>query len=78
MGKPQKADIGNIFVSEPTAQPSQKANPRDGKKQTVFNMPETAKKQFDHLGIELGKTKQALMAEAVNLLFQKYGKSPIA
>ncbi len=44
----------------------------------IFHMPETAKKQFDHLAIEIGKTKQALMAEAVNDLFVKYGKPPIA
>lgn len=78
MSKPQKANIANIFNSEPAAKPALKTVAGDKKKQTIFHMPETAKKQFDHMAIELGKTKQLLMAEAINDLFLKYGKPPIA
>ena len=78
MSRPQKADIANIFNSEPIKKPSRMDHGGDKKKQTIFHMPETAKKQFDHLGVELGRTKQALMAEAINDLFLKYNKPPIA
>ena len=47
-------------------------------KQTIFHMPAAAKKQFDILAAELETTKQALMAEAMNDLFLKYKKPPIA
>ena len=35
-------------------------------------------KQLKLLGIEEDTTSQALIAEALNLLFTKYGKNPIA
>ncbi len=78
MPKPQKANIANIFSNEPVVKPKVLDPAEKAKKQMIFHMPETAKKQFDHLAIEIGKTKQALMAEAVNDLFVKYGKPPIA
>lgn len=78
MTRPQKADISNIFSTETKPKTASKVAAGDKKKQTIFHMPEMAKKQFDHLSIEIGKTKQALMAEAINDLFIKHGKPPIA
>ena len=47
-------------------------------KQTIFFMPAAATKQLDIMAAEMGVTKQALMAEAMNGLFKKYGKPTIA
>lgn len=52
--------------------------PRAGKKAAPFWMPEAAKRQLDMLRIEEDTTNQALMTEAINDLFRKYGKPPIA
>ena len=35
-------------------------------------------KQFGMLAAELGVDKRALLAEAINLVFEKHGKKPIA
>jgi len=51
---------------------------RVGKKQTIFHMPEAAKKQLAILAIETETTQQALLTEALNDLFKKYGKERIA
>ncbi|MDD2465282.1 MAG: hypothetical protein PHI97_14900 [Desulfobulbus sp.] len=51
---------------------------RVGKKQTIFHMPEAAKKQLAILAIESETTQQALISEALNDLFKKHGKPPIA
>jgi len=71
----QKPDITNLFNNETT---TLKDHTIDKKKQIIFQMPAKAKKQFDHLAIQLGRTKQSLMAEAINDLFLKYGNPPIA
>lgn len=75
MISPQKPNISNIFNNEPT---KEKDLTDTKKKQIIFQLPEKAKKRFDHLAVEIGKTKQSLMAEAINDLFLKYGKPPIA
>jgi hypothetical protein len=41
-------------------------------------VPEAAKKQLAKLGIEVDKTQQALLSVALNDLFRKYGKLPLA
>lgn len=51
---------------------------RVGKKQTIFHMPEAAKKQLAILAIEIETTQQALLSEALNDLFAKHGKERIA
>jgi len=54
------------------------ATTREGKKTIAgFFAPEVSK-QFKIMGINTGKTGQELLAEALNDLFTKYGKSPIA
>jgi hypothetical protein len=52
--------------------------PRAGKKAVPFWIPEAAKRQLDLLGLEQDTTTQALMTDALNDLFRKFGKPPIA
>jgi hypothetical protein len=52
--------------------------PRAGKKAVPLWLPAAAKRQLDLLVIEQDTTKQALLSEAVNDLFKKYRKPPIA
>ena len=51
---------------------------RAGKKAAPFWMPAAAKKQLAFLTAEQETTQQALLTEALNDLFRKYGKEPIA
>lgn len=77
MSRPQKANIANIFNSETSTKPSRTGS-GDKIIKLVFHMQATAKQQLDHLVIDIGKTKQDLVIEAVNDLFIKYGKPSIA
>jgi hypothetical protein len=52
--------------------------PRAGKKAAPFWMPEAAKRQLDLMTVEQDTTIQALLTEALNDLFRKYDKPPIA
>jgi hypothetical protein len=61
--------------------PARKSSPRpdrEGKRGNLVFINEAAEKSFSIMGIELDKTKQALMVEAINDLFVKYGRDPIA
>lgn len=51
---------------------------RVGKKQVLGYFQTECKKQLKLLGVETEKTEQDLLAEALNLLFAKYGKPTIA
>lgn len=83
MTKGKRQSLGSMF-SVPAAQEKAeqaiegKRPDRVGKKQTIFHMPEAAKKQLAILAIETGQTQQALLSEALNDLFRKYGKEAIA
>lgn len=83
MTKGKRQSLGSMF-SVPAAQDRAeqategKRPDRVGKKQTIFHMPEAAKKQLAILAIEAEQTQQALLSEALNDLFKKYGKQPIA
>jgi hypothetical protein len=44
---------------------------------TSWQTPET-RRQLKMLAADVGQTEQAMIAEAFNLLFVKYGKPPIA
>jgi Antitoxin-like ribbon-helix-helix len=61
-----------------TANRARSTGPRQGKKAAPFWMPEAAKRQLDLLRIEQDTTIQALLTEALNDLFRKYDKPPIA
>jgi hypothetical protein len=61
--------------------PARKSAPRpdrEGKRGNLVWINEAAEKSFSIMAIELDKTKQALMVEAINDLFVKYGRDPIA
>ena len=81
--KGKRQNLGSMF-SVPAAQEKAsvtaegKRPDRVGKKQTIFHMPDAAKKQLAILAIEAEQTQQALLSEALNDLFKKYGKQPIA
>lgn len=81
--KTKRQSLGSMFsvpaVSEKVETVTQGKRPdRVGKKQTIFHLPEAAKKQLAMLAIEVDQTQQALLSEALNDLFRKYDKPPIA
>lgn len=83
MATTKRKSLGSMFsvTDDPVATPTTKAQARPdraGKKQTIFHMPESAKKQLAILAIETEQTQQALLSEALNDLFKKYGKPQIA
>ena len=47
-------------------------------KPAMFRIKPEAKKQFAILARELDMKQQELLAEAMNLVFKKYGKDPVA
>lgn len=57
---------------------STRAKARNGKKAISGFYDPAVSKQLRVLGIEEDKTVQALLGEALNLLFEKYGKDAIA
>lgn len=83
MTKGKRQSLGSMFsvptAQEPVGQATAVNRPdRVGKKQMIFHMPEAAKKQLAMLAIEAETTQQALLSEALNDLFKKHGKPPIA
>jgi hypothetical protein len=67
----------NKSAPEPTNKTAS-TGARAGKKAIPFWVPAAAKKQLDYLTLEEETTQQALLTEALNDLFKKYGKPPIA
>ena len=60
------------------AQPRRREASREGKRGKLVYLTEAAEKQLTFIGAEHDKTQQALMVEAVNLLFERYGRDQIA
>jgi hypothetical protein len=61
-----------------TMNPGARAPSRVGKKTVAAHFDPAVSKQLKHLGLERDTSTQALMREAINDLFAKYGKSTIA
>jgi Zn-dependent protease with chaperone function len=81
MSKVKRQQLGKMFETIPqeTAEHSQERRAdRTGRKATLFQIPEAAKKQLAILAIENDTTQQALLTDALNMLFSKHGKPPIA
>lgn len=79
MSKAQAKGISGIFDNEkPRLSSPTITKKSDERKQTIFMMPATGLKQLDFLALEKDTTRQALLIEAVNDLFLKYKKPPIA
>lgn len=78
----KRPPLGKMFGDVPQDKAVQslkgKRPDRVGRKSTIFQVPEAAKKQLAILAIEADKTQQALLSEALNDLFKKYGKPQIA
>lgn len=77
----KRKNLGKIFDTmspDKTTQPKEKRLDRVGKRATLFQLPAAAKKQLAILAIELETTQQELLSEALNDLFRKHGKPPIA
>lgn len=75
--------FGSASAAVPTAANAIPATPRTtggraGKRACPLWLPEAAKKQLDYMVVEHDTTAQGLLTEAVNDLFKKYGKPPIA
>lgn len=69
-GDPAEKPVGK--AQKPSA-PSRK-----GTKAVGGHFPHEVARQLKILGAENDRTNQSLLAEALNLLFEKYGKAPIA
>lgn len=82
MSKTKRQSLGGMFSTVPKETTVQevgtKRPDRVGRRATLFQVPESAKKQLAILAIEEDKTQQVLLSEALNDLFTKYGKQPIA
>jgi hypothetical protein len=80
----QRATLGATGVFAPVPQPkaaertSVPRPDRAGRAPLPFWATTAAKKQLRFLAAEHDTNQQALMTEALNLLFRKYGKPPIA
>lgn len=55
-----------------------RAPSRIGKKTVAAHFDPAVSKQLKHLGLERDSSTQTLLREAINDLFTKYGKPPIA
>jgi hypothetical protein len=73
---PQPAQQPAPQISESQPRPRQAS--REGKRGKLVYLTEAAEKQLTFIGAEHDKTQQALMTEAVNLLFERYGRDQIA
>jgi hypothetical protein len=64
---------------QPDRPPSDaKPGTRAGKRALTFYLDQAAYKQFAILAVEEDRNHEALLREALNLLFQNRGRSPIA
>ena len=80
-------DLQSIFTPPATTpdtasttvtQSTNRVPSRAGKRGKLVYLNEAAEKRLTNIGTDYDKTQQALMIEAVNLLFEHYGKAPIA
>jgi len=88
MSRTKRATLGStgVFAEEEVAPPKPAAATakaaarpdREGKVPMPFWTTAAARKQLRLLAAEEDGTQQSLMAEALNLLFAKYRKPPIA
>lgn len=73
---PQAAPLPTALAVSTTE--ASKPASRIGTRMLGFHVPEPVQRQFKILAAEQGKTVQALLQEAVNDLFRKHDKEPIA
>jgi hypothetical protein len=73
-GESSDEELQKTKASTTTPQPPS----RQGKKAITGHFDPVVSRQLKHLALERDTTVQALLAEALNALFEKYGKKPIA
>lgn len=81
LDEPAADDHIEVVPDEPTKGRKRKVEARPdrvGKRGKLFYMNEAAEKQLSILAIEQDTTQQDLLIGAVNALFVKHGKPPIA
>jgi hypothetical protein len=76
--KPEPTSPTESPQSAPTGRSGFYAATRAGKKKLTTAVSEETHKQFRILATERGEKGEALLIEAINDLFSKYGKPPIA
>lgn len=75
---PQPAAVHEASLSEGRAPTPPKAKSRSGTKQVAAHFPEEVAWQLRELAVEQRATVQELLGEALNDLFQKYGRPELA
>ena len=79
-GKPAPAPMPTIEEVVPTAEPTASEIPpsRRGKVAVAAYFDPAVRKQLAILAVKEDRSQAAMLAEALNLLFEKYGEAPIA
>lgn len=77
-GKPESSDETREESKAPAPGTVPQPPSRQGKKAITGHFDPVVSRQLKHLALERDTTVQALLAEALNALFEKYGKKPIA
>lgn len=80
MSKAKRKSLANLELVADNIenQPVARVDSEVRLKQTTFRVPQPAKKQLDFMTVELERKQNDLLLEALNDLFVKYGKPPIA
>jgi hypothetical protein len=83
VARPDAATMRPMELSAPVANAAERpsgfyAATRAGKKKLTTTLDPAAHIQFRQLALELGKNGETLLVEAINDLFRKYGKAPVA
>lgn len=76
---PKRKDLGKMFETVPADKPApEKRQDRVGKQGKLFQLNAAANKQLAYLAIDQDRTQQSFITEGLNMVFEKYGKLPIA
>jgi hypothetical protein len=83
VARPDAATTRPVEPSPPVVKSAERpsgfyAATRAGKKKLTTTLDPAAHIQFRQLALELGKNGETLLVEAINDLFRKYGKAPVA
>lgn len=76
---PSLPKVAKATVKKPASESKPVTNPgRTGHRVISAYFSEETHKQFKILGVEQGSNNQEMLREALNDLFKKYGKPPLA
>ncbi len=73
--RPQPAQADEAATSAPQSRPVRQAMTRVGTRQIAGNFKSEVATAFRMLAAEQDKENQELLAEALNMLFERYGKA---